>query len=81
MIYNIMGIFLKKRERERMFNKFAGEIINYKWFNLREGRKLKPNDITDSLIIYLTFILIVYLHRDCTRDPVVKITKIISVSI
>lgn len=48
---------------------------------LREGRKLEPNDITDSLIMYLTFILIVYLHRDCTRDPVVKITKIISVSI
>lgn len=70
-----------ERVREGMLNKFAGEIINYKWFNLRKGRKLKPNDITDSLIIYLTLILIVYLHRDCTRDPVVKITKIISVSI
>lgn len=64
-----------------MLNKFAENIINHECFNLREGRKLEPSDITDSLIIYLTFILIVYLHRDCTRNPVVKITKIISVSI
>lgn len=64
-----------------MLYKFVGEIINYKWFNLREGWKLKLNDIIDFLIIYLIFILIVYLYRDCIWDFVVKIIKIILVFI
>lgn len=64
-----------------MLNKFVENIINYECFNLREGWKLELSDIIDFLIIYLIFILIVYLYRDCIWDFVVKIIKIILVFI